>query len=116
MPVFNQPYIRDELTIDERVQRFYDSCTGDGPVLLLGRIVKHATSLRVYRQSLIIVADVYDGTNGLIDARGLNSGALGAPGGGGSSPWPSHDPITGAPIGPGGGGGREATAGQEAPG
>jgi hypothetical protein len=44
MTTFNQPYVRDEMTIDERVQRFYDGCTCDGPVVLLGRIVKHATT------------------------------------------------------------------------
>ena len=38
MTTFNQPYIRDELKINNKVQEFYDKCTGDGPVLLLGRI------------------------------------------------------------------------------
>lgn len=108
---FNQPYIRDELKIDDKVQKFYDSCTGDGPVLLLGRIVKHATTLRVHRQPLIIVADVYDGTSGIIDARGLNSGAVGAQGADGVHPWPNYDPITEVPTGPGGDGGQGGDGG-----
>lgn len=105
MTTLNQPYIRDELTIDERVQEFYKSCTGDGPVLLLGRIVKHATTLRVDRQPLIIVADLYDGTSGIIDASGIDSGAVGVRGIDGVSPWPGYDPITEEPTGPGGDGG-----------
>lgn len=105
MTTFNQPYIRDELTIDDKVQTFYNNCTGDGPVLLLGRIVKHAVTLRVFRQPLIIVADLYDGTNGIIDARGLNSGAVGGPGANGTTPWPSYLPFTDVPAGPGGDGG-----------
>lgn len=56
MTTFNQPYIRDELTIDNNVQTYYNNCAGDGPVVLLGRVVKHADTLRVYRQPLIIVA------------------------------------------------------------
>ena len=111
MTTFNQPYIRDELTIDDKVQKFYDSCTGDGPVLLLGRTVKHATTLRVHRQPLIIVADVYDGTSGIIDAVGLNSGAVGARGADGVYPWPNYDPITEAPTGPGGAGGQGGEGG-----
>lgn len=111
MTTFNQPYIRDELTIDNNVQKFYDNCTGDGPVVLLGRIVKHAQTLRVYRQPLIIVADLYDGTNGIIDARGLNSGAVGSQGGVGTYPWPSYDPITDAPTGAGGDGGQGGAGG-----
>jgi hypothetical protein len=111
MTTFNQPYIRDKLTIDNWVQKYYDECTGDGPVLLLGRIVKHAQTLRVYRQPLIIVADLYDGTNGIIDARGLNSGAGGAQGGGGAHPWPGYDHFTGAPTGPGGEGGSGGAGG-----
>lgn len=110
---FNQPYIRDIVTIDQKVQRFYDHCVGDGPVLLLGRIVRHTDNLRVYRQPLIIVADVYDGTGGMIDARGLNSSAFGVPGTGGAHPWPPYDPVTDAPSGPGGGGG---TGGDGGPG
>jgi hypothetical protein len=105
MTVFNEPYIRDELTIDNKLQEYYNNCTGDGPVVLVGRIVKHAVTLRVYRQPLIIVADLYDGTDGIIDARGLNSGAVGAGGGVGSHPWPGYDQFTGAPTGPGGEGG-----------
>ena len=27
MTTFNQPYIRDDLTIDDKVQKYYDSCT-----------------------------------------------------------------------------------------
>ena len=111
MTTFNQPYIREDLTIDDKVQKFYDSCTGDGPVVLLGRIVKHATTLRVHRQPLIIVADVYDGTSGIIDARGLNSGAVGARGADGVYPWPNYDLITEAPTGPGGDGGQGGDGG-----
>jgi hypothetical protein len=68
------------LTIDESVRTYYDSRPGGGPVLLLGRVVEHATTLRVHSEPLIIVADLYDGTNGSIDARGVNSGAVGPPG------------------------------------
>lgn len=111
MTTFNNPYIRDELTIDGRVQQFYDSCQGDGPVLLLGRIVTHASTLRVHRQPLIIVADVYVGTNGGIDAIGFNSGAVGGYGGTGGSPWPPYHPFTEMPTGSGGGGGLGGTGG-----
>jgi hypothetical protein len=115
MTTFNQPYIRDELKINNKVQEFYDKCTGDGPVLLLGRIVQHEVTLRVYRQPLIIVADVYDGTNGIIDARGLNSGAVGAQGGAGASPWPPYTPITDVPTGSGGDGGQGGNGGPGSP-
>lgn len=30
MTTFNQPYIRDELTIDNNVQTYYNNCTGAG--------------------------------------------------------------------------------------
>jgi hypothetical protein len=111
MTVFNQPYIRDTLKINDKVQEFYNNCTGDGPVVLLGRIVQHEIPLRVSRQPLIIVADIYDGTNGIIDARGLNSGAVGARGAAGAYPWPPYDPITDAPTGAGGGGGQGENGG-----
>jgi hypothetical protein len=109
MPVFNYPYIRDILTIDDRVQRFYNDFAGDGAVFLLGRVVRHAPGcdLRVGSRPLIIVADVYDGTGGMIDARGADATAVGARGADGVYPWP--DAIVDSagvdrPIGPGGGG------------
>lgn len=111
MTIYNQPYIRDELTIDHKVQEYYKNCTGDGPVVLMGRIVKHADTLRVYKQPLIIVADFYDGAGFIIDARGLNSGAGGAQGSAGPYPWPPYDPITEAPTGSGGEGGQGGTGG-----
>lgn len=30
MTTFNQPYIRDKLTIDDNVQKFRNGCTGAG--------------------------------------------------------------------------------------
>jgi hypothetical protein len=116
MTTFNPPYIRDELTIDDDVQKFYDGCTGDGPVVLLGKVVRHATTLRVYRQPLVVVADLYDGTNGIIDARGLNSGAAGGQGATGATPFPPYTPTTDVPVGPGGEGGVGGDGGPGNPG
>ena len=107
----NRPYIRDVLTIDQPVQKFYDDCTGDGPVVLLGRIVRHAHGLRVWRQPLIIVADIYDGSGGIIDAHGIDSGAFGAFGATGAHPWPPYHPLSDTPTGPGGEGGMGGAGG-----
>lgn len=66
------PYIRDVVTIDAHLEDFCNRSFG-GPVFLLGRKVEHAKSgfnLRITGRPLIIVADVYDGTNGMINAEG----------------------------------------------
>jgi len=108
MPTFNYPYIRDILTIDATVQNFYREFAGDGPVYLLGRIVRHAPGfdLKVGARPLIIVADLYDGNGGTIDARGADGAAGGLRGGDGGYPWPPYEPgELGRPTGPGGGGG-----------
>ncbi|MFF0001754.1 hypothetical protein [Streptomyces avermitilis] len=63
------PYIRDTVTITEELNEF---CTrpSNGPVFLIGRVVTHKVgcNLRVTANRVVIVADVYDGTNGMIDA------------------------------------------------
>ncbi|MET8822289.1 hypothetical protein [Streptomyces rochei] len=73
------PYIRDTITITDRLNEF---CTRPsiGPVFLIGRIVKHEAgcNLRATANRVIIVADVYDGTNGMIDA---SASSRGGPGG-----------------------------------
>ncbi|MFE9662921.1 hypothetical protein [Streptomyces sp. NPDC005955] len=72
------PYIRDTVTITERLNEF---CTRPsiGPVFLIGRVVQHAVgcNLRVTANRVIIVADVYDGTNGVIDASASSRGGTG---------------------------------------
>ncbi|MFJ4060866.1 hypothetical protein [Streptomyces albogriseolus] len=72
------PYIRDTVTITEQLNTF---CTRPsiGPVFLIGRIVKHEVgcNLRVTANRVIIVADVYDGTNGMIDASATSAGGPG---------------------------------------
>ncbi|SEE10569.1 hypothetical protein [Streptomyces sp. TLI_105] len=72
------PYIRDTVTITENLNEF---CTRPsiGPVFLIGRLVQHAPgcNLRVTRNRVIIVADVYDGTNGMIDASATDRGGPG---------------------------------------
>jgi hypothetical protein len=72
------PYIRDTVTIDSQLQEFCQR-PSIGPVFLIGRIVQHAArcNLRVTTNPVIIVADVYDGTNGAIDATGPGRGAPG---------------------------------------
>jgi hypothetical protein len=77
MPVYNYPYIRDTLKINEKVQKFYDNFEGDGPVFLLGRIVKHEVDLRVQQRPLVIVADEYHGNGCKIDASGIFPGGNG---------------------------------------
>ncbi len=109
MPTFNYPYIRDTLTIDGRVQDFYDRFAGDGPVFLLGRVMQHAPGfvLRVRSRPLIIVADVYDGAGGTIDARGDDATAVGGRGADGVYPWPDVQVDSAGvdrPIAPGGSG------------
>lgn len=107
------PYIRDRVTINSDLQTFCNR-PGDGPVFILGRTVEHAPGfdLRLTGRPLIIVADVYDGTNGMINARGADGVGGGAAGANGVHPWP--DTVNDAsgedhPVGPGGsgqGGGR----------
>lgn len=72
------PYIRDTVTIDSQLQEFCQR-PSIGPVFLIGRIVQHAPgcNLGVTTNPVIIVADVYDGTNGSIDATGPGRGAPG---------------------------------------
>ncbi|MFJ6835497.1 hypothetical protein [Streptomyces sp. NPDC091209] len=108
MLAHDYPYIRDLVTIDAGLQEFCNR-PGDGPVFLLGRKVEHASGfdLRVTERPLIIVADTYDGTNGMIDARGADGVGGGASGANGVYPWP--DSVTDAsgedhPVGPGGSG------------
>jgi hypothetical protein len=79
------PYIRDVVTIDARLNVFCNR-PGARPVFLLGRKVQHAPgcNLEITGRPLIIVADVYDGTNGMISAAGnpgVSAGAAGGPGG-----------------------------------
>ena len=111
MPTFNYPYIRDTLTINDKVQDFYNNFAGEGPVFLLARIVQHheaGLDLRVGARPLIIVADFYDGTNGTIDGSGLDGAAGGLRGAAGGYPWPPYLPGAGGidrPTGPGGRGG-----------
>jgi hypothetical protein len=95
------PYIRDELVIDETVQAFCSPDMGSGPVFLVGRVVRHAQTLRIARP-VVIVADVYDGTGGGIDASGV-SGAGGASGADGQGPGAGGNPGgAGGSGGPGG--------------
>lgn len=60
------------LTIDSRMRDVDKAFAGDGPVFLLGRKVQHevGVDLRVGSRPLIIVADEYIGTGGIINARG----------------------------------------------
>ena len=85
MPTLNNPYIRDMLTIDSRMREVDKAFAGDGPVFLLGRIVQHdvGVDLRVGSRPLIIVADEYNGTGGIINARGDDGAGVGGHGGSG---------------------------------
>lgn len=87
MPEYNYPYIRDTLIINETVQKFYNNFSGPYPVFLIGRIVKHAPGfvLVLGQRPLIIVADLYNGKGGWIDARGKPGDRLGAQGGQGGN-------------------------------
>lgn len=75
------PYIRDVLVIDDRVQQFYNGFTGSGPVFLIGREVRLASGFlfRARTVPLTIVADFFDANGGLIDARGPDSGSSARP-------------------------------------
>lgn len=107
MPVYNYPYIRDTLIInDDMVKKFYNNFSGPDPVFLIGRIVQHAPGYELVLGSrpLIIVADLYDGNGGMIDARGDDGKAGGYQDNPhGTSPWPQYD-SRGWPVGPGGNG------------
>ena len=110
MPIFNYPYIRDELEINQQVQDFYNGYVGNGPVYLIARKVKFASGcqFRVRQIPLVIVADEFDGSGGLIDARGNDSFAAGAGGAPGVFPNPATRPGPlgiDEPIAPGGDGG-----------
>jgi hypothetical protein len=108
--VVNYPYIRDVLTIGPHVQNYYDAYVGAGPAFLIGREVRHEPGFRLIIRSipLVIVADLYDGNGGVIDARGNDSFAVGARGLHGQFPNPAtvFDRTTGfdVPIAPGGDG------------
>ncbi|MFD7325313.1 hypothetical protein ACFV9D_30160 [Streptomyces sp. NPDC059875] len=103
------PYIRDVVKINQRLLAFCNR-PGDSPVFLLGRRVEHepGVDLRITTgRPLIIVADVYDGTNGKIDARGLDGVGGGARGADGVYPWPDSELDASGedlPVGPGGSG------------
>ncbi|TDB88675.1 hypothetical protein E1264_10660 [Actinomadura sp. KC216] len=75
------PYIRDVVKVGTRLQEFCQKA-GAGPIFLLGRRVEHdpGVNLRITKGHLIIVADVYDGTNGMIDARGVDGVGSSDPG------------------------------------
>lgn len=99
---FDYPYIRDELVINADVQAFCHDFVGDGPVFLIGRRVSHEVTLTPGSRPIIIVADVYDGSGGMIDASG-SFGAGGAQGSDGHGVGVSGDPGgTGGHGGPGG--------------
>ncbi|THA74397.1 hypothetical protein E6R60_19830 [Streptomyces sp. A0642] len=72
------PYIRDTVTITEKLNAFCARPTS-GPVFLIGRVVQHepGCNLRVTANRVIIVADVYDGSNGVIDAGATSRGGPG---------------------------------------
>jgi hypothetical protein len=109
MPTFNYPYIRDTLLINQNVQDFYNGFVGPGPVFLIGREVRHDSGfqLRVRALPIVIVADVYDGAGGVIDARGNDSGGVGVRGVDGKFPNPAFRTDSSGidiPIAPGGSG------------
>jgi hypothetical protein len=81
-------FIRDTIIIDKDVQDFYNNFDGEGPVILLGREVRHAPgkNLVLSGRPLLIIADHYDCLDGMIDARGAHSTAPGAQGTNGRFP------------------------------
>ncbi|WP_190077449.1 hypothetical protein [Streptomyces daghestanicus] len=66
------------MTITKRLNEFC-ARPSIGPVFLIGRIVQHEAGcdLQVTANRVIIVADVYDGTNGMIDASASSRGGSG---------------------------------------
>jgi hypothetical protein len=116
----DRPFIRDALLIDIRVQRFYNSHSGPGPVFLLAHSVSIESGFifRVWSKPLVIICDHFDGNGGWISASGEPFAAAefersppipGARGEDGIYPWPDKD-AQGRPVGPGGDG-RPGSAG-----
>ena len=105
MPNYDYPYVRDELVVNDTVQAFYNSYAGPGAVVLLGRVVRLETDLRVTNWPLVIVADFYDGNGHMIDARGVDSSVTALAGTDGA--WAGYilgGARDGWPAGPGGDG------------
>lgn len=66
------PIIRDTLIIDSELQLYYDAFVGAGPMFILARNIqfKEGFTLKLEKNDLVIVADVFDGTGGAIDGGG----------------------------------------------
>jgi hypothetical protein len=77
MAVFNYPYIRDVLKINNYIQTFHAQFAGNGPVYLLGRIVTLEENIRIGQRPLVIVADEFHGNGFTIDASGAWPGGNG---------------------------------------
>lgn len=111
MIVYTSPYIRDTITVTQDIENLCRDYAGDGPVFLLGRVVRLVQDLRITARPLVIVADLFDGGGHTINARGTDAVTSGANGLNGV-PVPvtqlySHDgrPIAGGNDGQWGGAG-----------
>jgi hypothetical protein len=80
MFVYTSPYIRDTVVVTQDVQNICRDYAGDGPMFLLGRVVRLAQDLRVTTRPIVIVADLFDGADFAINARGADAVSPGANG------------------------------------
>ncbi len=107
------PYIRDEIVLDAGVQEFILSQPVDRPVYLLARRVTFASGqdrIKAGGRTLVVMADEFDGTGGVLDASGENGTAVGGRGDDGPA---AETPLPGRPWRPKAGSpGKKGGAGQ----
>ena len=78
-PIIN-PYIRDEIVIDDAFSERVAAFGGDGSLYILARRITQESDLAVGRHPLVIVADEFAGNGLLINAAGASSASPGSHG------------------------------------
>jgi hypothetical protein len=76
----NNPYIRDEITINAAFSKRVAASVGDGSLYILARKITQEDDLRVGARPLVIVADEFLGNGLLINAAGADATRIGNPG------------------------------------
>ncbi len=101
----NNPYIRDEITIDAAFSERVAAFAGDGSLYILARRITQQADLLVGTHPLVIVADDFLGNGLLIDAAGADSRSPGSHGADAGHTPPGFTGTAGGNGGNGGAGG-----------
>lgn|GEM_PF-1455710 len=105
----NNPYIRDEITIDAAFSERVAAFAGDGSLYILARKITQKDDLRVGVRPLVIVADEFIGNGLLINAAGNRSTSPGSRGADAGHTPPGFEGGAGGNGGNGGAGGNGGT-------